>query len=142
MKVTHRRFKWKIMAFCIVSAFIFSGLVSIYFTTFTLEAYQYYIQSELYPCFFFLSFFSLLWFALKKEWKKALMFFLLPVLVYDFINYMAETVFYAKNIVSLNATTEVFVLQNINLSLGDLKISLAILSLIIWVWVYKKLVVK
>lgn len=66
------------------------------------------------------------------------MFFLLPMLVYDFINYTPETILYATHIYSLNASAEVFALRNINLSLGNLKVGLVTLSLIVWIWVYKK----
>lgn len=130
----------KILLLCGVSAFFLAGLVSMFFATFDLKTYQYSIQSELFSGFFFVSFFLLFRFALKREWTKALMFFLLPLLVYDLINYTTETILYATHIYSLNASAEVFALRNINLSLGDLKVGLVTLSLIVWIWVYKKVV--
>jgi hypothetical protein len=89
----------------------------------------------------FLSFLTLLIFLVKRKFLKALLGFLLPLLIYLLVNFIFESILYASESLQVvgELTREELTLRNIALGIDDLKVVLTILSLVIWIFIWKKL---
>jgi len=78
--------------------------------------------------------------ARKKQIVTALFMFILPFLIYDFINFYIEAILFGAWLYNNapNLSLSVFHTANKNLSLCDLKIALTLIALIGWFYVYFK----
>jgi hypothetical protein len=122
-------------------AFILADFLFFCFETLNLELYITYVQHILFRIFLFLSFLILLIFLIKRKFSKALLGFLFPLLIYLLINFIFETILYAKEILEVREilSAEQVTLRNINLGICDLKVFLTIFSLILFVFVWRRL---
>jgi hypothetical protein len=122
-------------------AFILADFLFFCFETLNLELYVTYIQHILFRIFLFLSFLILLIFLIKRKLSKALLGFLFPLLIYLLINFIFETILYASETFKVRESLrlEQLILKNINVGIGDLKVVLTIIAIILWCWVWLKL---
>jgi hypothetical protein len=122
-------------------AFILTDFLFFCFETLNLELYVTYVQHVLFRIFLFLSFLILLIFLIKRKFLKALLGFLFPLLIYLLINFIFETILYASEIFKVreSLSLEQLILKNINVGIGDLKIVLTIIAIIVWCFVWLKL---
>ena len=72
---------------------------------------------------------------------KALLGFLFRLLVYMLINFMIETVLYRTETSELisKLTDQEITLRNVVLSIGDLKIILTVMTIVLWYRVWLKI---
>ena len=123
------------------SAFLLSSLFFFCLENLNLELYITNVQQILFGTFMFLSFLTLLIFLVKRKFLKALLGFLLPLLIYLLVNFIFESILYASESLQVveELTREELTLRNIALGIDDLKVVLTILSLVIWIFIWKKL---
>jgi O-antigen ligase len=93
-----------------------------------LELYITNVQQILFGTFMFLSFLTLLIFLVKRKFLKALLGFLLPLLIYLLVNFIFESILYASESLQVveELTREELTLRNIVLGIDDLKVVLTI----------------
>jgi len=107
----------------------------------TLKSYQETIQQILFQISIFTSFLVLLIYLVKRKFMKALLGCLLPLLIYLLINFIFESILYITESLQQweELTLEEGILKNINVGIGDLKIVLTIIAIILWCWVWLKI---
>jgi hypothetical protein len=88
----------------------------------------------------FLSFLTLLIFLVKRKFLKALLGFLLPLLIYLLVNFIFESILYASESLQVvgELTREELTLRDIALGIDDLKVVLTMIAIIIWCFVWLK----
>jgi len=76
----------------------------------------------------------------EEEISETLLGFLLPLLIYLLINFIFESILYVSESLQVGELgREELTLRNIALGINDLKVVLTILSLVIWIFIWKKL---
>jgi O-antigen ligase len=86
-----------------------------------LELYITNVQQILFGTFMFLSFLTLLIFLVKRKFLKALLGFLLPLLIYLLVNFIFESILYASESLQVveELTREELTLRNIVLGIDE-----------------------
>jgi hypothetical protein len=90
----------------------------------------------------FLSFLTLLIFLVKRKFLKALLGFLLPLLIYLLVNFIFKSILYASETLQVvgKLSREELILRNIALGIDDLKVVLTMIAIILWCLALLKLI--
>ena len=79
-------------------ALIITAALEYYLFRTSLDFYIENVQQWLFPLSLIFSFAVVLYFGIKREYRKALLLFLLGFLIYDLINYVAEAILYGTKL--------------------------------------------